>query len=237
MLSFSIPRISADRLSRLPLASADETGPLGHVSVRVTPSAVRFACTNGRLLASLVIPLDALTGEPCDSILDADQFIAALKATAKATGGRITVEIGPKEARLTNSTASAIVRCIDGSYPQFDHIWSRTAGRRWVPTMSCLDGSLVAAAQKISGCKNPLWFASPVDPGARLERLWAVPVAQPDESISVSALRAVVTAPAYWSDGVELSILLMPIARSDSERQLDLSVHVVPLPQVTVVAA
>ncbi len=237
MTIFTIPRITADRLSRLPLACADEVGPLGHVSVRVTPTAARFAATNGRLLASLFVPLDALTGEPLDTILDADQFIAALKVTAKAAGGRITVEIGPKEARLTNGTASAIVRRVEGSYPQFDHIWSRTAGRRWVPTMSSLDGSLVAAAQKISGSKNPMLFSSPVEPGARLERMWAVPGAQPHESVSVSALRAVVSAPAYWSDGLELSILLMPITRSDSERQLDLSVHAVLLPQIAAVAA
>jgi hypothetical protein len=50
MTSFTIPRITADRLARLPLACADETGPLGHISVRVTPSAVRFAATNGRIL-------------------------------------------------------------------------------------------------------------------------------------------------------------------------------------------
>ena len=43
MTSFTIPRITADRLSRLPLACADETGPTGHIGVRITPTAVRFA--------------------------------------------------------------------------------------------------------------------------------------------------------------------------------------------------
>lgn len=235
MTTFSIPRITADRLSRLPLACADETGPLGHVSLRVTPETARFATTNGRLLASLLVPLDALTGEPCEVILDADQFTAALKVTAKATGGRIQIEIGSKEARLTNGTASAIVRRVDGTFPRIEHCWTRTAGRRWVPTISSLDGNLVAIAQKISGSKNPLLFSSPVEQGTRLERLWAVPGAQPDESISVSSLRAAVTAPAYWSDH-ELAILVMPITRSDSERQLNLDAHAVTTPQVATAA-
>ena len=236
MLSFSIPRITADRLSRLPLACADETGPLGHVSVRVTPTAVRFACTNGRLLASLIVPLDALTGDPIDTILDADQFIAALKATAKATGGRITVEIGPKEARLTNGTASAIVRCVDGTFPRVEHCWTRTAGRRFVPTISSLDGSLVAIAQKISGSKNPLLFSSPVDPATRLDRLWAVPGAAPDEHLDLVQTRQAVTMPGYWADH-ELAVLIMPITRTAEQRQLDLDAHALALPRPAAAAA
>ena len=118
MTSFTIPRITADRLSRLPLACADETGPLGHISVRVTPNAVRFAATNGRILACLVVPIDHLDGEPIDAIHDADQFSAALKSTSKMAGGRISIEVGAKEARLTNGTASAIVRRVDGTLSQ-----------------------------------------------------------------------------------------------------------------------
>ena len=235
MTTFSIPRITADRLSRLPLGCADEIGPLGHVSVRVTPTAARFATTNGRLLASLIVPLDGLEGDPCEVILDADQLTAALKVTAKSTGGRIQVDLGQKEARLTNGTASAIVRRVDGTFPRIEHCWTRTAGRRWTPTMSSLDGNLVAIAQKIAGHKNPLLFASPVEQGTRLERLWTVPGAQPDESISVSSLRAVVTAPAYWADH-ELAILIMPITRSDSERQLNLDAHARSLPLVAAAA-
>jgi hypothetical protein len=235
MSNFTIPRITADRLSRLPLACAAESGPLGQVSVRVTPTAAFFATTNGRLLASFVVPLDSMTGDPCEVILAADQFTAALKATAKPAGGRITLEIGPKEARLTNGTASAIVRRVEGTFPKVEHCWTRTAGRRWVPTISSLDGNLVAVAQKIAGHKNPLLFASPVEQGTRLERLWAVPGAQPDESISVHSLRAVVTAPAYWADH-ELAMLLMPITRSDSERQLDLAQHACDLRPAAVAA-
>jgi hypothetical protein len=235
MSNFTIPRITADRLSRLPLACAAESGPLGQVSVRVTPTAAFFATTNGRLLASFVVPLDSMTGDPCEVILDAIQFTAALKVSAKATGGRIQIEIGPKEARLTNGTASAIVRRVDGTFPKVEHCWTRTAGRRWVPTISSLDGNLVAIAQKIAGHKNPLLFTSPVEQGTRLERLWAVPGAQPDESLSVSSLRAVVTAPAYWADH-ELALLLMPITRSDSERQLDLAQHACDLRPAAVAA-
>lgn len=236
MTSFTIPRLTADRLSRLPLACADETGPLGHVGVRVTPTAVRFACTNGRLLASFLVPLDAMTGDPGEVILDADQFTAALKATAKATGGRIQVEIGPKEARLTNGTASAIVRCVDGTFPRVEHCWTRTAGRQWVPAISSLDPHLVAITQKISGYKIPMLFTSPVEPGNRLERLWAAPGAHPYESISVSVLRSVITAPAYWADH-ELAILVMPITRGDSERQLNLDAHALPMPMPAAQAA
>ena len=192
MSSFFIPRVTADRLSRLALACANVSGPLGNVSLRVTPTSVRFAATNGRLLASLIVPLDHLDGEPGDVVLDADQFTAALKTTAKATGGRITVEIGVKEARLTNGT-SAIVCRIDATFPNIDHVWTRPAGRRWVPTMSSLDSALVGIAQKISGRKQPLLFASPVEPGARLERLWAVPGASHDESVSLAAMRAAVS--------------------------------------------
>lgn len=234
--TFTIPRLTADRLSRLPSACDDETGILGHVGIRVTPTAVRFDTTNGRILASLLVPLDMLNGEPLDFILDADQFTAALKATAKATGGHITVEVGPQEARFTNGMASAIVRRVAGTYPNVEHVWTSPSGRRWVPTIASLDGGLVAIAQKISGSKQPMLFASPVDPASRLERAWAVPGAQPDESISVAQLRAVVTAPAYWAD-YDLAIMIMPITRSDSDRQLDLSQHALGLPQLVAVAA
>jgi hypothetical protein len=235
MTIFTIPRLTADRLLRLPLACADETGPLGHVSVRVTPTAARFAATNGRILASLVVPLDALTGEPCETILDAEALIAALKATAKQPGGRITVEIGAKEARLTNSTASAIVRRVDGTFPRIEHCWTRTAGRQWVPTLNSLDPLLLATAQKISGHKQPLLFASPVDPAARLDRLWAVPGAAAGEGLDLVQVRQAVTMPGYWADH-ELALLIMPITRTADQRPLDLEAHALSLP-VTVAAA
>lgn len=235
MTIFSIPRITADRLSRLPLACADEAGPLGHVSVRVTPTAVRFASTNGRLLASLIVPLDVLTGDPVDTILDSDQFVAALKATAKTTGGRITVEIGPKEARLTNGTASAIVRCVDGTFPRVEHCWTRTAGRQWVPAISSLDPHLVSIAQKISGHKNPLLLSSPVDPAARLDRLWNVTGPTSEDRLDLTQARQAVTTPGYWADH-ELALLIMPITRTAEQRPLDLEAHALAMPLVAAAA-
>ncbi len=235
MTIFSIPRITADRLSRLPLACADEAGPLGHVSVRVTPTAVRFASTNGRLLASLIVPLDVLTGDPVDTILDSDQFVAALKATAKTTGGRITVEIAPKEARLTNGTASAIVRCVDGTFPRVEHCWTRTAGRQWVPAISSLDPHLVAIAQKISGHKNALLLSSPVDPAARMDRLWNVTGPTSEDRLDLIQARQAVTMPSYWADH-ELALLIMPITRTAEQRPLDLEAHALALPLVAAAA-
>jgi hypothetical protein len=235
MITFSIPRITADRLARLGLACADDNTNISHLGVRVTPTAVRFSATNGRILASLLVPVDDFVGTPGDLILDQAQLAAAVKAAAKGSG-RIGFRIDEAEARVTNGTVASVVRRVSGTWPQVDHVWTRPAGRRWVPTMSSIDPQLAAIAQKITGAKSAVLFSSPVDPGARLERLWAVPGAQPDESISLASLRAVVTAPAYWSD-YELAILLMPITRGDSERQLNLDAHAMPLPQPAALAA
>ena len=236
MTTFNIPRLTADRLSRLALACADETGPLGHISVRVTPTAARFAATNGRLLASLVVPLDAMTGDPLDAILDATQFTAAIKAAAKGSGGRITVEIGAKEARVTNGTASAIVRRVEGTYPRVEHVWSRTAGRQWVPCMSSLDPVLLATAQKICGAKQALLFSSPVDPVGRLDRLWSVIGGASGESLDLVQARQAVVAPGYWSDH-ELAILVMPVTRSAEQRHFDVDAHALAAPQTAALAA
>jgi hypothetical protein len=235
MISFSIPRIIADRLARLSSACADDATNISHIGVRVTPTAVRWSATNGRILACLLVPIDDFIGTPTDLILDQAQLAAAVKAAAKGSG-RIGFKIDEAEARVTNGNVASVVRLVSGSWPQVDHVWTRTAGRRWVPTISSLDGNLVAVAQKIAGHKNPLLFASPVEQGTRLERLWAVPGAQHEESISVSALRAVVSAPAYWADH-ELALLLMPITRSDSERQLDLAAYAMERPETVSAAA
>ena len=235
MITFSIPRITADRLARLGLACADDNTAISHFGVRVGPTAVRFSATNGHILASLLVPIDDFVGTPTDLILDQAQLAAAVKAAAKGSG-KICFKIDEAEARVTNGTVASVVRRVSGTWPQVDHVWTRPAGRRWVPTMSSIDPVLAAIAQKITGAKTAVLFSSPVDPGARLERLWAVPGAQPDEGISVSALRAVVSAPAYWSD-YELAILLMPITRGDSERQLNLDAHAMPLLQPAALAA
>jgi hypothetical protein len=236
MISFSIPRITADRLARLGLACADDTTAISHIGVRVTLTGVRFSSTNGRLLCSLLVPVDDFIGTPTDLILDQVQLATAVKAAAKGSG-RINFKIDEAEARVTSGTVASVVRRVAGTFPNVDHVWTRPAGRRWVPTMSSIDPGLAAIAQKITGAKSAVLFSSPVDPGARLERLWAVPAAQPDESISLASLRAVVAAPAYWSDGFELAILLMPITRGDSERQLNLDAHAMPLLQPAALAA
>lgn len=233
-LTFSIPRTTADRLARLGLACADDNTAISHIGVRVGPTAVRFSATNGRILASLLVPVDDFVGSPTDLILDQVQLTAAVKAAAKGAG-RITFKIDEAEARVTCGTVASVVRRVSGTWPQVDHVWTRPAGRRWVPTMSSIDPQLAAIAQKITGAKSAVLFSSPVDPAVRLERLWAVPGAQPDESVSVSELRAVVTAPAYWSD-YELAILLMPITRGESERQLNLDAHAMPMQSAALAA-
>lgn len=236
MINFSIPRNTADRLARLGLACADDNTGISHIGVRVGPSQVRFSATNGRILASLIVPVDDFTGTAGDLILDQVQLVAAVKAASKATGGRISFKIDEAEARITNGTVASVVRRVGSTFPNVDHVWTRPAGRRWIPTMSSIDPVLAAIAQKITGHKNAVLFASPVDPAIRLERLWSVPGAQPDDAISINALRAVVTAPAYWSDH-ELALLLMPITRGDAERQIDLSAHAMALPQPAAIAA
>jgi len=234
MISFSIPRITADRLARLGLACADDDTNIRHIGVRITPAAVRFSATNGRILASLLVPIDDFIGTPADFILDQVQLAAAVKAAAKGSG-RIGFKIDEAEARITSGTVASVVRRVAGTWPQVDHVWTRPAGRRWVPTMSSIDPLLAAIAQKIIGAKTAVLFSTPVDPGVRLERLWAVPGAQPDESINVSALRAVVAAPAYWCDH-ELALLLMPITRGDSERQLNLDAHAMSMQSAALAA-
>jgi len=235
MHSFTIPRTTADRLSRLPLACADESGPLGHIGVRVTPTAVRFAATNGRLLASLLVSHDQPGVDASDLILDADQFTAAMKSAAKGNASRITIEISTKEVRCTCGAASTIVRRVEGFFPHVEHVWTRPNGMRWVPTMSSLDPLLLGVAQKISGHRQPLLFSSPVDPAAGLDRLWAVPGALPSESVALTALRAAVGAPAYWSDH-EMAVLIMPVTRSADGRQPDVAAHAVAQPATALAA-
>ena len=234
MISFSIPRNSADRLSRLGLACCSDNSLLDHIALRVGDSQVRFSATNGKLLASLLISSEDIIGSG-DCILDREQFTTAMKTAVKHSG-RIAFRIDDAEARITSGTTSSVVRRLVGTYPNVDHVWTKPVGRRWLPTMSSLDHQLTGIAHKIAGSKQPLLFSSPVEHGNRLERLWAVPGSQPDESLSLAALRSTVSAPAYWSD-YELAVLVMPVSRGDAERQLDLSPHALSLPQVAALAA
>ena len=237
MLSFSVPRLTADRLARLCLASADDNSNIAHYGIRVAETQVRFSATNGRILASLIVPITDLLGDPTDLILDQAQFAAALKAVAKGSGGRISLKIDDTEARVTNGTVASVVRRITGTFPNVDHVWTRPAGLAWVPAMSSQDPMLLGIAQKIAGAKSAMLFSSPVEPDVALRRLWSSPGREDRvESVGVAALRKAVVAPAYWCD-FELAILVMPITRSSEDRQLDLTAHAMQVPRVAALAA
>ena len=60
-------------------------------------------------LASLLVPIDDLQGDPTDLILDQGQLAAAVKAASKGTG-RITFKIDDAEARVTSGTVASVVR-------------------------------------------------------------------------------------------------------------------------------
>ncbi|MEK7414638.1 MAG: hypothetical protein AAB263_15090, partial [Planctomycetota bacterium] len=227
--------ITADRLIRLGLACADETGALGHIGVRITPHAARFCASDGKLLASLVVPLDDFAGTTGDIILDQIPLTAALKSAAKAPGGRITFKIDTTEARVTNGDVSSVVRCVTGTYPNVDHVWTKPDGQRWIPTVSSLDPHLVSIAQKITGHKQAVLFVSPIEPSNRLGRIWSATGPANDDTLNINSLRAAVRAPAYWADH-EMAVLIMPITRND-ERQLDLSSHALSLPKLAALAA
>ena len=219
-MRFSIPRASADRLSRLALACIDDVTPLGHIGVRISTNAVRFSATDQSMLASVVVPLEKLDGAPGDVVLDRDQFTAAMKVTAKGSVGRIEVAIDEREARFSNGT-SAIVSRIKGVYPEIGHVWTSTTGKRWVPSISTLDPARLVVAQKIAGGRFPLLFQSPVDAGSSLEQMWNT---DGNASASLELLRKQLKAACYWADH-ELAILLMPISRGTTERQLNLLAH------------
>ena len=233
-MTFSLPRLTADQLSRLHLACDDKPGVIAHIGLRVRSDQVRFCATNGRLLASLVVPLQGITGEPADLVLDADQFTTALKLAAKAGQGSIQVRVEANEARITSGTLASVVRRIDGLFPNVDHVFSRTAGRRWIPTLASLNPSLVAIVAKISGVKRAILFSSPSDTALDLQRLWEAN--QGEDAIRIQDARQAISAPAYWADH-ELAFLLMPVIRCVDERQFDLAAHGLPQVQTATVAA
>ena len=224
MITFTIPGAALPRLARLALATdTDGPGPLRHVALRVTSTAVRFSATNGKLLASVILDISDLKGDIGDfteSILDCVQFTAACKAIGKHCPKPVTVSIDKAETRITFGTVSSIVHRHDGVFPSIDHIWTRTAGLHWVPCASSLDPALAATAQKIAGSSRIL-FSTPVQPDSGLQRLWA---AATEEEITpaLSDIRSMVRAPAYWADE-SFAILLMPITRADAEQQFDLA--------------
>ena len=241
MITFTIPGTALPRLARLALAAdTDGPGPLRHVALRVTSTAVRFSATNGKLLASVILDISDLKGDIGDfteSILDCVQFTAACKLIGKHCHKPVTISIEKTEARITFGTVSSLVRRHESMvYPAHDHIWTRSAGLLWVPCTSSLDPALAATAQKIAGTTRML-FRTPVQPASGLPRLWEA--ATEDETAPVlSDLRNLVRAPAYWiSDEQEMAILLMPISRADAEQQLDFSRFACPMTGSQVSAA
>ena len=224
MITFTIPGAALPRLARLTLATdTDGPGPLRHVAMRVTSTAVRFSATNGRLLASVILDISDLLGDIGDlaeSILDIVQITAACKLIGKHCHKPVTISIDKAEARVTFGSVSSLVRRHEGVFPSIDHIWTRTAGLHWVPCTSSLDPALAAIAQKIAGATRML-FRTPVQPASGLQRLWAS-ATEDEPSLEIAQLRNLVRSPAYWAD-LEMAILLMPITRADAEEQLDLS--------------
>ena len=220
MITFSIPRATAERLARLHLACAsDESPAIVHIALRVIGDQVRFSATNGKILASVVVTTTDMVGSNTNCVLVKEQFTAGLKAALKVHGTRIAFKIGTDEARICNAGMESIVRILDTPFPVVDHVWSRPATKRWVPCIASLDPRLVEIAGKIAGNKAPLLLSSAVDPSQGLERIWAN---NGDEAISLSSMRALTRTPAYWSDG-ELALFIMPVCRSDAEPQLNLS--------------
>ena len=229
MLSFTLPRLSLPRLSRVHLACADELGPIGHISLRLTQSVARFVATDGMILANLVVPVEGCTtGSTVDLILDHVQFAIAITAMVRTKSGAISVGIEGKELRMTCGNSSAIVRIVDGTYPNINWLLDRhAAAPAWVPSICSLDPRKTTIAQKIVG-KTPALFFSPTHV-PQLGRIWDFPKIdnlghEPD--IAASSLRDLTTTPAFWADH-ELCIMIMPITRSSTIPNPVLSAHAI----------
>ncbi len=232
----SISKSCLARLARLGHAADNGTGPLHHISLRVTAERIRFAATDGKLLAAFIQPMADLDGQPVEAILDRDQFTAACKVLAKGSSPRVTMTINHSEVRLSCGRMAAVVFRHNGGYPNFDHIWTKPAGMRWVPCCSSLDTRLVEAAQYIVG-KTTVAFSSPVPAHSDLLRIWSVIPPGPDQAgVPLTEAQALVRAAAYWCDH-ELALLVMAVTRSDGERQLDLGGFALPLREAERIAA
>ena len=232
MISFTLPRRSLPRLSRVHLACADEMGPIGHISLRLTQSVARVVTTDGMILASLVVPVEGCTtGSTVDLILDRVQFVVAITIMVRTKCGAISVGIEGKELRLTCGTSSAIVRIVDGTYPDINGLLDRhAAAPAWVPSVCSLDPKRMAIAQKIIG-KIIALFNSPTH-APPLGLVWDFPCVdnlghEPD--IAVSSLRDITRVPAFWADH-EMCIMIMPITRSSTIPHPALSVHAILAP-------
>lgn len=229
--TFTIPNDLLTRLSRLHHVTDASNPPsnLRHIHLRVTPEHVRFAATNGRMLAVLKKDLNNLQGDAREVILDVHQFNDAIKVIdrgiSQRSNQRVTITLSDNEAKFSTGNAAALVRLVPGTYPNVDHVFTRTEGQRWVPCLSSLNPDLASVAQKLVG-KTTVLFSSPVAADATVTRLWSPGAADDhDVSIYIATMRSLVTAPAYWCDG-ELALLVMPVSRTGSEQQLDLMAFV-----------
>lgn len=85
----------------------------------MTPEHVRFAATNGRLLAVLKADLDDLQGDAGEVTLDVHQFNDALKTVDRALSRRgnqrITITVTGNEAKFSTGDAAALVRLHPGT--------------------------------------------------------------------------------------------------------------------------
>lgn len=220
MIAFSFSKSHLDRLSRLALAADDtKASPvLGHIALRITPEFIRFSATNGKLLISVLVSIGAAEVESTDLILDGDQFTAAMKALSRSTTSSVQVTIVDAEVRFTSGVTTAIVRRVPGAYAAIDHVWSRTKGAAWVPTLATLDPVLVGVAQKVMG-KGTILFSSPVTDATPVAPLWG-DVKGEARTPALSDLAALVRAPAYWTDGTA-AVLLMPVTRAPTGSSMD----------------
>lgn len=220
MLSFSFSKSHLDRLSRLALVTDDSKASpvLRHIALRLAPEFIRFSSTNGKLLISMLVSIGAAEVDPTDLILDGDQFTAAMKALSRSTTSTVQVTIVDAEVRFTSGVSTAIVRRVPGTYPAIDHVWSKTKGAAWVPTLATLDPVLVGVAQKVMG-KGTLLFSSPVTDSAPLMPLWGE-VKGDARPPALSDLASLVRAPAYWTDGTA-AVLLMPVTRAITGSGMD----------------
>lgn len=222
MISFSIPRTSAERLARIHHACSVHQSPAtDNIGVRIVGNMVRFTATNGKILASIAVTVTDLIGSDANLVLGKEQFANGLKAALKIPGNRIGFKIDTQEARICNAGMESVVRILDSHFPHVDHVWTRPASKHWVPCIASLDQRLTEIASKIAGNKQGLLFSSAIDSTHPLERIWAK---DGDEAVCISSIRALTRAPAYWSDG-DLALFIMPVHRADSEPQLDLSAH------------
>ena len=227
---FPLPAKAFGRLSRLALAT-DQDPPLDPritatvltgVLMRVAENRALFTATDGKILVSIRHEVE-YSGPPVDVILRGHQFTQAAK-TMQGLRGNVTVQFTDdlKSMQFTAGGETAIVGTIDGTFPSYAAVWTRTVGQDWVPAVSAVDYRNVVLAQKISGMKAPIIFSSTIPAGSPARHLWTTDVwekMQPD----MEALRKLVHAPHYWCDR-EMAVLIMPINTSDAQNlALDLS--------------